>query len=130
MNIRAYVLMGVVALAAGGATYVYNWFTAPAPAKPAAAVKAATLHSATIAEWHAADDRNRILTAKDWVTVYMGVQKVAALSFAEHDRLAGEVVTCITKATEKPDIRKSVEHQDLRFFAFTCMQLMNFPRKE
>lgn len=71
-----------------------------------------TLHSATIAEWRAADQRNKLATAADWAV--QGFDTVAGL-----EQNAKELLACVDEAA------KAVSDTDtVTDLAVTCIILM------
>ena len=63
----------------------------PTPTPTLAWYAGGTLHSATVGEWRAADERNKLATAADWAA--QGWDSVANL-----EQNARDIVTCVDEA--------------------------------
>jgi hypothetical protein len=79
-----------------------------------------TLHQATVAQWKAGSNANRLATASDWVTVTTGWD-----TLEEAREKSEDLKTCVTEAAmESPEETKANE------LAAACAVLMGWEPKE
>ena len=85
--------------------------------------KGGTLHKASVAQWHQADEHNRIATAGDWIHVTTS-RKYIDLIFDEDPEImhiaANMVAQCVTTSTE--DMKSSKDNAST--YAVLCMGMM------
>lgn len=81
-----------------------------------------TLHGASVAEWHAATPENRLATAGDFVSVFVGDAKAARFMRSRTLIIfATNLVTCIEKLTRGVE---AIAKQDVAQFAAMCLTMM------
>lgn len=97
---------------------------APRPAAALEWYQGGDLHGATVAQWHAADARNRLATAADMTTATLGVDRLkAAGGWSAARKYSTDLVTCIDKGTAGIP---SIAQQDVASYAAMCAAMMGW----
>lgn len=85
-----------------------------------------TLHGASAEEWQKGNAANRLATAADWTTGYIGSDNFQKVGESNLKKMAQNVVECVDVAVAEVSSMKI----SAREAALGCMTIMKYPRKK